>query len=160
LALLGGGNAANMMEGRPKVNPLTGERTRPPDKIANTADLYLETLKLDSSTRARAYQRGDYDTSNRVMADPRIGQLKDSLLPYFHHQTESRKLNDPQDLTTVPEELRPYVESERQRWREGENVSTGGAIDTTYTGVSYKNKLALMRKNKNNNNMNQQPPPQ
>jgi hypothetical protein len=63
-------------------NPAHTKR-RQPDKIANTSDLYLETLKLDTATRQRARIRGDIEEANAVFKDPRINQLKEQLKPYL-----------------------------------------------------------------------------
>lgn len=137
--LLGGGRAS--MPERPTVNPGTGQKMRPPDIIANTADLYLETLKLDTATRTRAFQRGDYETANKVFADPRINELKQKLMPYL--ESEARKQQQ-QDVSTVEEEMLPYVESEKRRWRDGENTISDDA--KSYTGVSYKEKMLAKKK--------------
>jgi len=80
-------------------------KKRQPDKIANTSDLYLETLKLDTATRQRARIRGDIEEANAVFKDPRIKQLKEQLKPYLESSARIAAKETSKLIETSEEEI-------------------------------------------------------
>jgi len=85
-------------------NPAHTKR-RQPDKIANTSDLYLETLKLDTATRQRARIRGDIEEANAVFKDPRIKQIKEQLKPYLESTARIAAKETSKLIETSEEEI-------------------------------------------------------
>ena len=107
-------------------------RQRQPDKIANTSDLYLETLKFDTATRQRALQRGDTEEANAVFKDPRINQLKETLKPYLESEVRKKAQEEGTTLSTSEDEMiffSPFYKRDR------------GDMNPSNSGISYREKM-------------------
>jgi len=122
---------------------------RQPDKIANTSDLYLETLKIDTATRQRARQRGDEEEANAVFQDPRIDQLKDSLQPYFE-QSSAQHTAASQDLaTTANDEEMKLLYAHLLKKKEEDDKKEENRNDPSNTMVSYREMMKQKMLSKN-----------
>jgi co-chaperonin GroES (HSP10) len=115
-------------------------KKRQPDKIANTSDLYLETLKLDTATRQRARLRGDLDEANAIFKDPRINQIKEQLKPYLDSSARLAGKETSQLDTATAEEIL-FAQQQRLLREQQEN-------DPSNTGISYRELLKRRLSNK------------
>jgi len=110
---------------------------RPPPrkkaKIANTSDLYLEQLKIDTKARLGARMSGDVDSANKPWEDPRIHELKFRVNPFL----EKQKNDEAEMISAIEEEM-----------------VIGSAFDekeerpANFSGISYREKMKLLKQKK------------
>jgi hypothetical protein len=113
-------------------------RNRDADTISNSADAYLARLKRDSTTRNLARYVGDEQKANEVFHDPGIQDIQaPELNPYLEEQRQRER----DMLETAPEEMLIFQEYNDEK----------SAADKTYSGISYKDKVAQLKARRNNN---------
>ena len=116
-------------------------RNRDADTIANTADAYFARLKRDSTTRNFARYAGDDHKANDVFHDPSIQEIQaPELNPYLEEQRKKER----DMLETVPEEMLVFNDFDED-----------DATDRSFSGISYKDKVAQLRAKRGNNNSNE-----
>ncbi|KAG7358953.1 hypothetical protein IV203_015542 [Nitzschia inconspicua] len=113
-------------------------RNRDADTISNASDAYFAQLKRDSTTRNLARYAGDEQKANEIFHDPAI---RDIQPPPSNPHLDERRQRERDMLETVPEEMLVFQEYDDQR-----------ASDKTYSGVSYKDKVAQLKARRNNTN--------
>lgn len=111
-------------------------RNRDADIIATSADVYFAQLKRDSSTRRLAREAGDTEKSNSVFHDPSIQEIKaPPANPYMVEQRAKER----DMLESPPEEMLNFQEYNKDDAKK----------DRSYSGISFKEKLAQKRAQKN-----------
>lgn len=95
--------------------------------MSNTADVYFAQLKQDSKVRKIARMSGDTETANKVFADDTVAQIGES----WNENPYTRE----QNLAEARAEIEGTV---RLQTLEDE-------VPESSTGVSYKEKLAVMK---------------
>lgn len=111
-------------------------RNRDADIIATSADVYFAQLKRDSSTRRLAREAGDNDKANEVFHDPSIQEIKaPPANPYMVEQRAKER----DMLESPPEEMLNFQEY---------NKKSDATQDRSYSGISFKEKLAQKRAQK------------
>jgi hypothetical protein len=99
-------------------------------EISNPADVYFAQLKRDSTVRSIARRNGDLETANSPFADVGVQALNGILSPeLIKKRREQLAQNGGEFETSRDEMILPFRDTEE-------------AVDKSYTGVSYKQKLA------------------
>jgi hypothetical protein len=99
-------------------------------EISNPADVYFAQLKRDSTVRSIARRNGDLETANSPFADAGVQALNGFLSPeLIQKRREQLAQNGGEFETSRDEMILPFQDVEED-------------VDKSYTGVSYKQKLA------------------
>jgi hypothetical protein len=118
-------------------------RNRDADTISNTADAYLARLKRDSTTRNFARYAGDENKANAVFHDPSIADIQP---PEMNPYLEERRQRERDLIETVPEEMLIFQEYNEDATKNKGNMS--------YSGISYKDRVAQRKARRSSNNDN------
>ena len=103
-------------------------------EITGPADIYFAQLKRDSYVRSVARRDGDMEVANNPFADVGVKALTSILSDELIKQRRDRLAENGGEFETSRDEMIiPYEEDE-------------GEVDTSYTGISYKQKLMEMKK--------------
>lgn len=99
-------------------------------EISNPADVYFAQLKRDSTVRSIARRNGDMETANSPFADAGVQALNGFLSEeLIQKRREQLAQNGGEFETSRDEMILPFYDTE-------------DVVDKSYTGVSYKQKLA------------------
>eukprot|EP00562_Extubocellulus_spinifer_P020360 CAMPEP_0178586510 /NCGR_PEP_ID=MMETSP0697-20121206/25958_1 /TAXON_ID=265572 /ORGANISM="Extubocellulus spinifer, Strain CCMP396" /LENGTH=565 /DNA_ID=CAMNT_0020222637 /DNA_START=32 /DNA_END=1729 /DNA_ORIENTATION=- len=121
-------------------------RNRDADIISNTADVYLAQLKRDSTTRNLARYAGDDERANTVFDDEAIADIKP---PEENPYLKERRERERNMVETVPDEMLLFQEYDGDVDGDGRGGgSTGASSSKTYSGISYKDRIAQMKATK------------
>jgi len=123
-------------------------RNRDSDLVSNAGDVYFARLKKDSTTRNLARYSGDDQKANAVFHDPSIQDIVAPVNPYLVDQQQ--RMRDV--IETVPEEMlvfRDYQGPEAYRQLTAEEMAS-------YSGVSYKEKIAQKKQEREEQRLQQQ----
>ena len=114
-------------------------RNKDADAISTSADVYLAKLKRDSTTRRIARDAGDFEKANEIFHDPSIQEITAPVNPYL----EDRRQRERDMLETVPEEMLIF-----QEYSEEDPAGDGDAAARSYSGISFREKLAQAKQRK------------
>ena len=116
--------------------------------ISNAADVYFAQLKHDSTTRNLARYSGDNSKANEVFHDPAIHDIKAPVNPYLEEQR--KRMMDV--IETIPEEMLVFKEFD-----DDDNGPKRNNVDKSFSGVSYRERMAKVQEERRNTNTNQAP---
>lgn len=112
----------------------TGSGNKDTYEITNPADVYFAQLKRDSQVRQTARRQGDLDTANKPFEDVGIKAIGNYLSKELIASRRKAVAESGGEFETSRDEMIiPYEDDDEE-------------VDTSYTGVSYKQKMIEMKR--------------